>query len=175
MMPALTASRLHKRPINSHDSFAFETPQGFRECQKSGGLSLAETDDAEICSRFRRTNGHHSIIFYQALEMSIRPRGLPKCVDLGPAAFFDHDPKPRCLYLEQFHRVQKKSARELRQGGSDYRCCIPALAGFVSPQSIAPDGDKLFAKDRRDATDFSPDRLQSVSLTADCRFVWIAQ
>jgi len=26
---------------------------------------------------------------------------------------------------------QKKSARELRQGGSDYRCCIPALAGFV--------------------------------------------
>jgi hypothetical protein len=34
----------------------------------------------------------------------------------------------------------KKSARELRQRGSDYRCCIPALAGFVSPQSIAPDG-----------------------------------
>src|SRR5690349_10950361 len=36
--------------------------------------------------------------------------------------------------------IAKKSARELRQGGSDYRCCIPALAGFVSPQSIAPDG-----------------------------------
>src|SRR4030095_5982602 len=34
-------------------------------------------------------------------------------------------------------------ARELRQGGSDYRCCIPALAGFVSPQSIAPDGKRI--------------------------------
>ena len=38
----------------------------------------------------------------------------------------------------------KKSARELRQRGSDYRCCIPALAGFVSPQSIAPDGMERF-------------------------------
>ena len=38
---------------------------------------------------------------------------------------------------------QKKSARELRQGGSNYRCCIPALAGFVSPQSIAPDGGQI--------------------------------
>jgi hypothetical protein len=50
--------------------------------------------------------------------------------------------------------AKKKSARELRQGGSDYRCCIPALAGFVSPQSIAPDGDKLFAKDRPGAIEF---------------------
>src|ERR1041385_4694459 len=39
--------------------------------------------------------------------------------------------------------AKKKSARELRQGGSDYRCCIPALAGFVSPQSIAPDGKRI--------------------------------
>jgi len=29
------------------------------------------------------------------------------------------------------HSTEKKPARELRQGGSDYRCCIPALAGFV--------------------------------------------
>src|SRR5437667_7353522 len=50
---------------------------------------------------------------------------------------------------------RKKSARELRQGGSNYRCCIPALAGFVSPQSIAPDGNKLFAKDGRCAMGFS--------------------
>src|SRR6059058_4514945 len=41
---------------------------------------------------------------------------------------------------------RKKSARELRQRRSDYRCCIPALAGFVSPQSIAPDGEKTFAQ-----------------------------
>src|SRR3984893_17258739 len=44
--------------------------------------------------------------------------------------------------------LQTKSARELRQGGSDYRCCIPALAGFVSPQSIAPDGEKNSLQDR---------------------------
>ena len=24
--------------------------------------------------------------------------------------------------------------------GANYRCCIPALAGFVSPQSMGPDG-----------------------------------
>src|SRR5438552_16532949 len=40
----------------------------------------------------------------------------------------------------------KKSARELRQGGSNYRCCIPALAGFVSPQSVAPDGTETYRK-----------------------------
>ena len=38
---------------------------------------------------------------------------------------------------------KKKPARELRQGGSYYRCCIPALAGFVSPPSIAPDGGEI--------------------------------
>src|SRR5436305_5345992 len=47
---------------------------------------------------------------------------------------------------------RKKSARELRQRRSDYRCCIPALAGFVSPQSIAPDGGKTFAQDHHPAT-----------------------
>jgi hypothetical protein len=47
---------------------------------------------------------------------------------------------------------QEKSARELRQGGSDYRCCIPALAGFVSPQSIAPDGDQIFVQQRHRAS-----------------------
>src|SRR5438309_12062380 len=47
--------------------------------------------------------------------------------------------------------AKKKSARELRQGGSDYRCCIPALAGFVSPQSIAPDGKRIFAQPRHHA------------------------
>ena len=46
----------------------------------------------------------------------------------------------------------KKSARELRQGGSDYRCCIPALSGFVSPQSIAPDGKQIFSQELQRAT-----------------------
>src|SRR5438132_10909292 len=48
-----------------------------------------------------------------------------------------------------------KSARELRQGGSDYRCCIPALAGFVRPPSIAPGGEEKFAQDRHRAMAFS--------------------
>src|ERR1700730_2172254 len=43
---------------------------------------------------------------------------------------------------------QQKSARELRQGGSNYRCCIPALAGFVSSQSIASDGEKTLPQGR---------------------------
>ena len=48
-------------------------------------------------------------------------------------------------------RALNKSARELRQGGSNYRCCIPALAGFVSPQSIAPDGKQISMQDRHNA------------------------
>src|SRR5439155_27047284 len=52
---------------------------------------------------------------------------------------------------QRFAPSFKKSARELRQGGSNYRCCIPALAGFVSPQSIAPDGRNIFAQDRSGA------------------------
>ena len=46
---------------------------------------------------------------------------------------------------------QKKTARGLRQRGSDYRCCIPALAGFVSPQSIAPDGEATSCEPGMDA------------------------
>jgi hypothetical protein len=32
------------------------------------------------------------------------------------------------------------AVRELRQRKAYYRCCIPALAGFVRQRSIAPDG-----------------------------------
>ena len=32
------------------------------------------------------------------------------------------------------------AARSLRQRGSNYRCCLPALAGFARPQSASPDG-----------------------------------
>src|SRR5204862_8119768 len=64
---------------------------------------------------------------------------------------------------------KEKSARELRQGGSDYRCCIPALAGFVSPQSIVPDGDRLFAKNRLRAIVFSGFSLDSCPATSRSR------
>src|SRR5437868_13720840 len=86
--------------------------------------------------------------------MRIGLRFSPKGVTLWFAAFLHQLAKAGCLHLHQLHET-KKSARELRQGGSDYRCCIPALAGFVSPQSIVPDGDRLFAKDRLRAIVFS--------------------
>ena len=90
------------------------------------------------------------------LEMAVSGRLLPQRVDLRLTALFDYLGKTRCFDLKKFHREsldwcsrsdaaypKKKPARELRQGGSYYRCCIPALAGFVSPQSIAPDGGEI--------------------------------
>ena len=59
---------------------------------------------------------------------------------------------------------RKKSARELRQRRSDYRCCIPALAGFVSPQSIAPDGGKSVAQDEHRA-------IEEAKEMTNCRMV----
>jgi hypothetical protein len=35
---------------------------------------------------------------------------------------------------------KERAVRELRQRRAYYRCCIPALAGFVSRRSIVPDG-----------------------------------
>src|SRR5258708_28607415 len=46
-------------------------------------------------------------------------------------------------------RTFKRSVRELRQRRAYYRCCIPALAGFVSLRSIAPDG---FVNTRMDSS-----------------------
>ena len=97
-------------------------------------------------------NGHDPIVFDLRLKMSILRRFLPKRVNFRFPAFLHHLRKARRFDFEQLH--EKKSARELRQGGSDYRCCIPALAGFVSPQSIAPDGEEKFAQDRHRAIGF---------------------
>ena|SRR6476660_1026809 len=97
---------------------------------------------------------------------------LPERVNLRLTALFDHLREANRFDFQKFHcgwpgRAHpfdfaqgrlgralpiKKSARELRQGGSDYRCCIPALAGFVSPQSIAPDGEQTFSQESRRAT-----------------------
>jgi len=38
------------------------------------------------------------------------------------------------------NQTEQEAVRELRQRRAYYRCCIPALAGFVSLRSIAPDG-----------------------------------
>src|SRR6266576_6171248 len=99
--------------------------------------------------------------------MTICRRFLPKRVNLRFPASLHHFRKARRFHFQKLHlgkdgppdrpffRISarpavpplKRSARELRQGGSDYRCCIPALAGFVSPPSIAPDGEEKFAQD----------------------------
>jgi hypothetical protein len=60
-----------------------------------------------------------------------------------------------------FSVSKKKTARGLRQRGSDYRCCIPALAGFVSPQSIAPDGRAISREAGPGAIGFSFDATGS--------------
>ena len=92
--------------------------------------------------------------------MAVSGRLLPQRVDVRITAVFDYLGEAPCFDLQKFHcesldrsdRVtrftKKKPARELRQGGSYYRCCIPALAGFVSPQSIAPDGGEISSQQR---------------------------
>jgi hypothetical protein len=112
--------------------------------------------------------------------MTICRRFLPKRVNLRCPAFLHHLRKARRFHFQKLHvgrdtdrrtvrslgfrRARrsrpKKSARELRQGGSDYRCCIPALAGFVSPPSIAPDGEEKFAQDRHRAIGFLKSKIR---------------
>ena len=107
------------------------------------------------------------------LEVAVSGRLLPQRVDLRLTAAFDYLGQARCFDLEKFHcesldrcrrsdaaYQKKKPARELRQGGSYYRCCIPALAGFVSPQSIASDGGEI-SSHQRDAQleNAAPSRL----------------
>jgi hypothetical protein len=110
-------------------------------------FALFKANDPELCAAVTFLNRHHAIVFDLRLKMSILRGFLPERVNFRLTAFFHHLRKTGGFDVEQFHirGVEKKSARELRQGGSNYRCCIPALAGFVSPRSIAPDGEEQFA------------------------------
>ena len=90
---------------------------------------------------------------FHALEMLILAT-----LDKGEAHGFcgeDFQSAERQKWIIRGERGEK-TARGLRQRGSDYRCCIPALAGFVSPQSIAPDGAESSREEGHSAIGFSP-------------------
>ena len=56
----------------------------------------------------------------------------------------------------------RSSVRELRQRRAYYRCCIPALAGFVSHRSIAPDGFSIIRLDDSPEQRLSRERSQEL-------------
>jgi len=130
-------------------------------------LAFLKPDYPEIGSAFALQNCHHTGFLDLRLELAVSGRLLPQRVDLRLTAAFNYLGEARGFDLEKFHYesvdrcgatpfTKKKPARELRQGGSYYRCCIPALAGFVSPQSIAPDGGEI-SSHKRDA---QPEKTQ---------------
>jgi hypothetical protein len=52
---------------------------------------------------------------------------------------YDNEQDSQRLRGDAF-QYEEKAVRGPRQRRAYYRCCIPALAGFVSQRSIAPDG-----------------------------------
>ena len=124
--------------------------------------TFLKADYPEICSAFALQDCHHTSFLDLRLEVAVSGRPLPQRVNVRLSTVLDYLGEARCFDLEKFHcesldraggvtpLTKKKPARELRQGGSYYRCCIPALAGFVSPQSIAPDGGEI-SSHKRDA------------------------
>src|SRR5438094_10073328 len=150
------------RPVDPYDTLVRKSFQGFGKNEIGRAFSLVEPHDSEVCPTLALLDRHHAVVLYPRLEVTVGSRFLPKRVDLRFTTCFDHLRKTCRLNFEELHgrmarparrsRPTKKSARELRQRGSNYRCCIPALAGFVSPQSIAPDGDQIFSQESRRAT-----------------------
>ncbi len=106
----LTTLRLHERPIDSHDSLAFEFLERFRERQESRARLLVKTNFAKIGSALRRPHGHDAIIFQERLKMPVRFRFLPQRVDLRFPAFLNDNREPRGFDLEELH--EKKSPPE---------------------------------------------------------------
>src|ERR1700682_5488305 len=103
MMLVLTPSRLHKRPVDAHNSVALEALQRFRERQESRVGFRMKTDFAEVSAALSRPHRHDAIVFQKRLEMPIRFRFQPQGVNLWPVAFLDHDGESCGLDLEKLH------------------------------------------------------------------------
>src|SRR3954466_6072695 len=58
----------------------------------------------------------------------------PTCLSIGPATIFAFG--------------SKKDQGDHGACRANYRCCLPALAGFVSPHSMGPGGGELTAPHR---------------------------
>ena len=76
---------------------------------------------------------------WRALDLGTRP-----CIELGPRRRLG---VVGSSSLPGTSDPVRSSVRELRQRRAYYRCCIPALAGFVSLRSIAPDGFSIIRSD----------------------------
>ena len=148
-------------PLDADDPVPLETLERLWEGKVTRAFSFHESNHAKISPGVGLLNRHHAIIFQEHLKMAIAFRLLPQSMNFGSAAFLDNLVEACGLRGQEFHRTlalpvrEKKSARELRQSGSDYRCCIPALAGFVSPQSIAPDGRETSRRPARTQLPFT--------------------
>src|SRR6267142_1847088 len=136
--------RFYKVPVNSDNPPVLEALQRFRKNEIARAFLFLESNHPKFRATFAFLDRHDPIVFHFRLQMSILRRFLPERVNFRLAGGFDNVAETFGLCLQELH-LKEKSARELRQGGSNYRCCIPALAGFVSPQSIAPDGAETSA------------------------------
>src|SRR5262245_1878568 len=168
---------MHKSPIDSDDSLFRKALQRFWKNQIPRFLAFLKADYPEIGSAFAFEDDYHTVFLNFGLKVAVVGWLLPQRVDLRLTAVFNNLRKTRRFDFEKLHcgcaqqrarrsRPIKKPARELRQEGSYYRCCIPALAGFVSPQSIAPDGGEI-SPHHRDA------QLKNAALSL-CRCVRVS-